>query len=183
MPAMTTASIHQIQVKYHPEADRILLQVRTQQAELYQVWLTRRMALRFWPHFHPAVNSAASAGVSSDAVVSPQAREMLAQVARERPLPSADFKTQFNAEGTQTPLGPEPVLATEISLRPNPQGGVVLLWREGQGRSLTLQIAEELSLALMRLLEAALQASQWGVLSAAPASEALPGESSAPLLN
>ncbi len=180
---MSRVNIHQIQVKYDPSADRILLQVRTQPPELYQVWLTRRMALRFWPHFQPMVASLALPSVSPGSVVSPEARQMLSQAARDKPLPHADFKTQFQADGAATPLGPEPVLATEISLKPTPTGGVMLQWREAGGRSLTLQVTEELSLALLRLLESALVASQWGVVNTPAAGQQTPGESPPALLN
>ena len=38
--------IHQLQLRYDPVADRLLPSVRTHQAELYRVWLTRRMVAR-----------------------------------------------------------------------------------------------------------------------------------------
>ena len=38
--------IHQIQVKYDALADRLLLQIRTRDEQLFPIWLTRRMVMR-----------------------------------------------------------------------------------------------------------------------------------------
>lgn len=161
-------SIHQIQITYDPAADRLLWQVRTTEAQVYALWLTRRLALRLWPHLRTRIAQQATP-LSAGAMVMPQAREMLEQAARSAPLPNADFKAPFQSEGVQRPLGTEPMLVSEVNLGQGPKGGVVLQWRDAQGRHLTLQLEQELSLAVMRLMEAALQRADWGVMPAATA--------------
>jgi hypothetical protein len=47
--------IHQLQVRYDPLADRVLLQVRTREGELMAASLTRRMAARLRAPLHDAV--------------------------------------------------------------------------------------------------------------------------------
>lgn len=164
-------SIHQIQITYDPAADRLLWQVRTTDAQVFALWLTRRLSLRLWPHLRARV-AQQSAPVSPKAVVTPQAREMLEQAARTAPLPHADFNAPFQSEGVQRPLGNEPMLVSEVNLGQGPNGGIVLQWRDAQGRHLTLQLEQELSLAVMRLMEAALQRADWGVpLASVPASK------------
>lgn len=169
--------IHQIQVKYDAAADRLLMQVRTRAGEVVGVWLTRRMMLRLWPHFDRAVTHVAVQRTAPDATVMPEAREMLQQAARERPLPHADFSKQFDPQPAARPLGTEPLLPTEINLTPSPTGALALRLREEGGRSLELRLGEELSSALLRLVEKALRASGWGLLpdAAPPAAAAPPG--------
>jgi hypothetical protein len=161
--------IHQMQVRYEAIADRLLIQVRTRAADLYAIWLTRRMALRLWPPLQQLVVRIGVARTSPQATVVPEAREMLAQAARERPLPSADFKTRFDPNVAAQPLGPEPLLPASVDLGPGPNGaGVLLKIREHRGRSLELRLSDDLATALARLMEKALAAADWGIVAAPP---------------
>jgi hypothetical protein len=174
--------IHQMQVSYDASADRLHWQVRTRAGEIIAVWLTRRMLSRLWPPFVQLVTRSA-ADITQDATVLPEAREMLAQAARDRPLPSADFKTRFDATPTARPLGAEPLLATAIDLAPGVNGrGIAIRIREGTGRSVELKLGDELATALMRLIEKALGASEWGLVLA-PVAPAEPASGPPALLN
>lgn len=154
-----------MQVKYEPTADRLLWQVRTRVGEIYAVWLTRRMVSRLWPPFQQLVTRGAVAQVARpDAVVLPEAREMLAQAARERPLPTAEFKTRFDPMPVAQPLGPEPLLPTAIDLAPGVNGkGLAIKLREANGRSVELKLGDDLATALLRLVEKAVAGSEWGL--------------------
>ena len=157
-----------MQVIYDPAADRLLWQVRTRAGEIIAVWLTRRMVSRLWPPFLKLVTQSAVAQVTPDATALPEAREMLAQAARDRPLPSADFTTRFDATPTAQPLGAAPLLATAVDMAPGVNArGVAIRIREPSGRSVELMLSDDLATALMRLIEKALCASEWG-LAAAP---------------
>lgn len=171
-----------MQVRYDPNADRISWQVRTRGGELFSVWLTRRMVLRLWPPFQQLVTRMELATqVAPTTVVHPEAREMLAQAARERPLPMADFKTPFSAEPAAEPLGAEPLLPTSIDLGSGDHGkGLAIRLREAAGRSLELRLNDDLSTALMRLLDKAVQASEWGLVTAPVAVEPPPVAGPAP---
>ena len=95
---------------------------------------------------------------------------MLAQAARSRSLPNADFATPFDAKATALPLGALPLLPLAIDLGPGPEGnGLALAAREADGRSLRLALSDDLATGLMRLLEQALVATDWGILT--PAAE------------
>lgn len=157
-----------MQVRYEPMADRLLLQVRTRAGELYAIWLTRRMALRFCPPFQQLVTRIGVARTAPEATVLPEAREMLAQAARERPLRHADFQTEFDASGVSRPLGAEPLLPASIDLGPGPKGGVLLKVREHRARSLELRLGDDLATALARLIEKALGNADWGIALAPP---------------
>jgi hypothetical protein len=160
-----------MQVRYEPTADRLLWQVRTRSGEIYAVWLTRRMVARLWPPFQQMVTRGAVAQVATpDATVMPEAREMLAQAARERPLPTADFKTRFDPKPVAQPLGPEPLLPSAIDMAPGNGGkGLAIKLREPNGRSVELRLGDDLSTALLRLIEKAVAASDWGLQVGPPA--------------
>ncbi|MEI6026001.1 MAG: hypothetical protein WCT47_04830 [Betaproteobacteria bacterium] len=175
--------IHQIQVKYDPLADRLLLQIRTRDELLFPIWLTRRMVMRLWPHFRGMVSGLAVTRSAPSAMAVPEARDMLAEAARERALRSADFKTQFDPSSAKQALGPEPMLPTAIDLRPAKGQAVVLVIRDANGRSLELAFGEDLAHGLSRLVESALVASEWGLVAAAAETQTEPGTPSARVLN
>ena len=166
-----------MQVRYQPAADRLLWQVRTQTGELFAVWLTRRMLRQLWPPLRHLVTSAGMAQVAPNATVLPEAREMMAQVARARPLAHANFSTPFDAKPVAQPLGPEPLLPTAIDLGPGADAkGLRITVREPAGRHMTLALSADLATALMRLLEQALAEADWGLGSAvATAPSGIPG--------
>ena len=175
--------IHQIQVKYDPLADRLLLQIRTRDEQLFPIWLTRRMVMRLWPHFRGMVSGLAVKRTAPAAMAVPEARDMLAEAARQRALQSADFKTQFDVSSAKQPLGPEPVLPTAIDLRPAQGQAVVLVIRDAAGRSLELAFGEDLAHGLLKLVESALATSEWGLGGTAPAAESESTASAARVLN
>jgi hypothetical protein len=170
-------NIHQMQVRYQPGADRILWQVRTAGGEVLQAWLTRRLLKMAWPHLRRMVVQAGLAQVvpgATAASVLPEARDMLAQAVRDRPLANARFNEPFQHDAAAQPLGPEPMLADAIDLGPGSEGrGLNIRLREAAGRAMALQLNDDLATALMRLLGQALAESDWGLVEP-PASEAPP---------
>ena len=173
-----------MQVRYDPAADRILWQVRTQAGEMFAAWLTRRMLSQIWRPFQNLVGQSSLAHTPVAASMLPEAHEMLAQTARARPLPGADFKAPFNPQATAQPLGPEPLLPIAADMGPRPDGpGMALRLRDDQGRSLAVQLTGDMCTALSRLLEKALADADWGLAVAAPPAPAAAGPQAPRLLN
>jgi hypothetical protein len=170
--------IHQMHLRYDAPADRILWQVRTRGGELLSVWLTRRLLSMIWAPFvdlvgraqlAPTTSTLAAAGTPPPLLV-PEARALMAEVARTRELPGADFSQPFDRSmPASEPLGAEPLLPQTVDLGPRPEGGgLAIRLRDGGGRALALQLDPDLSSALLRLLEQALRQADWG-LPVAPA--------------
>ena len=160
-------SIHQIQVLYDTTADRLLLHMRTGAAEMYSVWLTRRMLSRLYTPFRSAVTATSVAQTTPRALPVPEARQMLEQAALDRPLANADFGTPFVTTDASYPLGPEPLLPDTVDLRPGQGGQITLAFREPRGRRIEVALSNELSAALLRLVDSALAAAQWGLVASA----------------
>lgn len=162
-----------MQVRYDARADRVLWQVRTRAGELFAIWLTRRMVARFWPPFERLVAASdIAAQVGPGATLVPEAQQMLARAARERPLPQANFEVPFDPRPSACPLGPEPLLPLQIDLNPiaeSPPGLSVRIKEGDGGRRLDLRLGGDLATALLRLMEKAIDASDWGLATAAPA--------------
>lgn len=171
--------IHQIQLRYEATADRLLLQLRSTEAEIYAAWLTRRMVARLLPPFRQAVVQAGLQAVTPHALAVPEARQMLEQAALQRPLPGTQFNQPFVAdEHSRHPLGAEPLLPDAADLRPDAQAELHLVLRESRGRQLDIGLTPELATALLRLMDSALAAADWGLgpgLAPAPEAAAAPG--------
>jgi hypothetical protein len=164
--------IHQIQLRYEATADRLLLQLRSTEAEIYAAWLTRRMVTRLLPPFRQAVVQAGLHAVTPHALALPEAREMLEQAALQRPLPGTQFNQPFVAdEHSRHPLGAEPLLPDAADLRPGTAGELHLVLRESRARQIDIGLTPELATALLRLMDSALAAADWGL---APAPEPTP---------
>lgn len=159
-----------MQLRYQPAADRLLWQLRTNDGQLYAVWLTRRMVRLLWPPMTRLVTSAGLRQEMPHASVVPEAQAMLAEAMRARPLPGASFDQPFDTRAAARPLGPEPLLPEAVDLGPGPGGqGLKLQLREATGgRSITVQLTADLATALQRLLEQALAAADWGLQPSPP---------------
>lgn len=173
-----------MQLRYQPAADRLLWQLRTTGGDLYAVWLTRRMVRLLWPPLNKLVTHAGIVQTMPHASVLPEAQAMLAQAALERPLPGASFSEPFIAQAQTEPLGPEPLLPEAVDLGPGDGGqGLQLQLREPGGRSLGMQLSDDLSTGLLRLLEQALAGADWGGPFTAAAAPQAPGPATPRTLN
>jgi hypothetical protein len=163
--------LSQISVQYLPEADRLLMRVKSTAGELYEVWLTRRLMLRWWPHAQTVVQSLGvsvqSQRLAPTSVPTPEAKTMMAETAKQTVLAGADFKTPFDANAKTQPLGQEPLLAVEVQMSVIASGAqkqLRLILLDAQRRQVQLQLAEPLAIAVRELLEQGLSKAQWGLL-------------------
>ena len=149
----------------------------------FAVWFTRRLCARLWPHLTSVVTRFAVAHevaqTAPNAHLMPEAREMLAQSARERVLRNADFKTPFQDQASAHPLGSEPLLATEVQLTPLPDGHLRLVIVDITKRNVQMQLTETLATAVNELMREALRQADWGfALQAVPATGPVPAQGS-----
>jgi hypothetical protein len=173
----TGMAIHQIQVLYDTTADRLLVHMRTATAEVYSVWLTRRMLSRLYGPFRRVVTLINIAKTTPQALAVPEAREMLEKAALERPLANADFGKPFVSNDASYPLGPEPLLPDAVDLRQDKGGQTVMVFREPRGRRIEVALSHELSAALLRLIDSALATAQWDLpASGTEAEKSAPAE-------
>lgn len=167
-------SIHQIQVRYEPVHDRLLLQMLTVDRQLLPIWLTRRLTSRLMPHLRRTVSAVAAAGASPNAMVLPDAQDMMAQASRERALKSADLKTPFDADQARQPLGPEPLLPVAIDVAAPGGVGVALTFRDSARQSVEVKLGQDHALVMVELIEAAIAQSEWELPAAGATAAAEP---------
>jgi hypothetical protein len=188
-------NIHQLSVNYIQEHDRILVRINTTASEELRLWFTRRLTIGLQPMLQKIVaewvakqEAVKSSSISPTATADAQTQAMLAEFKREESLQKSDFQTPYKPPNA-LPLGPEPLLVTEISVTPLPSGQLQLSFNEklpldnGQPnpnpRGFRVALEQKLVHGFVHLLEKAVATSQWAGLTAVsmhPAEPAMPGE-------
>ena len=171
--------IHQLSVNYLAEQDRIFVRVNTSASEEIRLWLTRRLMLGLWPLLSKLLTQhllkLEAAGASLEQA-DEDLKKMLADFRKEQFLQEADFDTPYDGDQAVLPLGPDPVLVTDVDASPLPNGRLRLSFNERlphakEPRAFQIELDPKLMQGMMHLLEQALSRSQWQEAFAQAAAE------------
>lgn len=187
-------NIHQLSVNYIQEHDRILVRINTTAGQELRLWFTRRLTLGLMPMVEKIVaqwvamqEAVKSPLTTPTATADAQTQQLLADFKREESLQTSDFQTPYKAPNA-LPLGPEPLLVTEISVTPLPSGQLQLSFNEKlpldngtappNPRGFRIALEQKLVHGFVHLLQKAVASSQWasGATTATHAEPTLPGE-------
>lgn len=151
--------IDRLSVQYVADADRLLMRVGFDGASEAQLWLTRRLVMRFWP----ALIKLAEAKPDIRVQPNPEARQALVGIEHEKALREVTFtKTGSTPEPERKPaLGDEPVLVTRINARRAPDGHTVIAFVPSTGAGVTLRLQDRLLHGYMKLLQTAVAKAEW----------------------
>ena len=127
-------NLYQMNGKYRADEDRIIFRMKTRNGAVLLFSLTRRFVRLLWPvladllkteyaHREPGRKHL------TDAMVDFEGKKNLAQ---------ADFRTPFETEGANFPLGEKPVLLTRIVVKKNSDGTPMLCMLPPHGRGIEL---------------------------------------------
>ena len=158
-------NIHQLSLHHDVLHDRLLLRINTTAKEEIRVWLTRRLALGLQPHLERlGLDIMAPLPTPQTPVHSEHTRQMMAEFKHQENLGKADFSTPYN-EADTLPLGPEPLLITDIQMSPQPDGTIVLGFQEKLGppphRGFQARVQADLILGLQHLMRDAIDKADW----------------------
>ena len=165
-------NIHQVSVSYVIEQDRLLLRLNCKEGGELRAWLTRRLALGLMPVLNKTAGEQmaklAGAGLSA-AGLEDKRQQMVTAFEKEASLRKGDFETPYQAQAhapVDVPVGPEPLLLTEVKITPMGNGQLRLQMFEkfpGQDSNRNFQIMMDapLSNGLLQLLHQGLQQSRW----------------------
>ena len=159
-------NIHQLQVIYQIEEDRILIRLNTLTGEEFRLSLTRRMMRRLFPYF---VRESKQTGATAFQVPSHDGanNNALDQFKKQELLHLGDFQTPFSNQVSVLPIGEEPLLATTIHVNRQEHGSLQLRFEEqvlnrSELRSFEVTMGVDLFKGFMHLLESALDQADWG---------------------
>jgi len=169
--------IHQLGVNYDERHDRLLMRVNTVDAQEVRLWLTRRISLRLLAPLQTAIARMEASQASID-IADAQAKAMLVELKHDDFLQKADLKTPYSEASKTLPLGPEPLVVTEITIHIQGQHGAQMVFQdagspETPARSCTLQMQPPLVHGMLHLLSNAMTAAQWETPAQAPLTGAM----------
>lgn len=176
-------NIHQVSVSYLQEQDRLMIRINGKDGGELRALLTRRLALALLPVLNKTASNeiqkiAAPTGTPTS--LEDQRGQLLTAFQKEASLRSGDFETPYQDQAGQPadlPLGPEPLLLTEVKVTPLGNGQLRLqLFEKLQGqeavRNFQVTMDPPLSNGLLQLLHQSIQLSRWlevpAVLTAIP---------------
>ena len=160
-------NIHQVNVSYSGEQDRLLIRINSQSGEEFRAWLTRRMALELLPHLGRTAQEQMQKTFAPPPASAPlnERREQLVQnFQKEAAVYDGDFQTPYKDKPVALPLGQEPLLVTEVRFTPLADAKIQVLLLERlpeRQRDLQLVMDPALTQGLLRLLNQGLKASSW----------------------
>lgn len=183
-------NIHQVSVSYLQEQDRMMLRINGREGGELRAWLTRRLALALLPVLDKsATDQTRKAATPQGPATSldEQRGQLLTTFEKEATLRSGDFETPYRDQSgppPDVPVGPEPLLLTEVKVTLMGNGQLRLQLFEklpGQDavRDFELMMDPQLSNGLLHLLHQSVKLSQWLTVPAAAA--AAPGDAPAHL--
>lgn len=160
-------NIHQVNVSYVGEQDRVLLRINSVGGEEFRIWLTRRLCLQLLPVLDKSSQSQLQAQLPppNPAAPLPEQREQILQnFQKEAAAYGGDYKTPYKDQPAALPLGEEPLLVTELNLTPLKDGKLqmALLERLPQRkRDMQINMDPTLTQGLLRLIHQAIISSEW----------------------
>jgi hypothetical protein len=181
-------NIHQVSVSYVQEQDRLLIRISGKEGGELRAWLTRRLALALLPILSKtATEQIQKIAAPSEPVASLEQRrgQMLEAFKKEASLREGDFETPYQSQQDLPgglPLGPEPLLLTEVQITPMSGGQLRMQMFEklpGQDevRNFQVMMDPQLSNGFLHLLHQSLKGAQWLQLAALTADTELPADS------
>lgn len=162
--------LHQIQIRFEPEQDRLLLRVNTQTGAELRYWLTRRIVKRLLPVLTRTL------GATDERVVTqptPEAKKAVLDFRREEAISKSDFSKPFEEKATHTPLGEEPILVSKVSIRRHEQGYLLRLF-PANGQALNLMLQDRVLHTLCELIRRGVRLADWDLVLETPTEPAPP---------
>jgi hypothetical protein len=173
-PKIQSMRVHQLNIRYDNEQDRLLTRINTDTGQEFRLWLTRRLVLGLLPLLRRLVaeHDERDAAAQNEASPAPdrQVRQLLGEFKKDQLLQQADFRPPFKepppeAERTL------PLLVGEVVVNALASGNLQAVFRGLQGdtppREIRLELDSQLMHGFMHLLELAFTASEWSRVSVA----------------
>jgi hypothetical protein len=164
--------LHQIQVGYNAENDRLLLRAtfRDPERALHEVraWLTRRIVHRLWPGIMRALETK----VTLERPQAQHARREIVGMAHQASISEnvqrGGFSKQFEDAAASFPLGSDPLLITTANFHLKAQQPVRIELVASNGKRFEIAFSDGILHGFCKLLQDGVKTAQWGLELAMP---------------
>lgn len=164
------AQIHQINVRYMPAQDRLVLRLNTTDKKLFRFFLTRRFTRELWQ----ALNRFQEQDPEVEKHADPSVRSAVKSFRQENAVRKEQFGQKFDDAATEEPLGDHPVLVTGFGFVQRDEGRPNrMAFKLADGRRMTMGANQQIVVSLMKLIAQAMDQTEWN-LDLGGAEEPLP---------
>jgi hypothetical protein len=170
--------INQIQIRYAPIEDRIVLRLNTEDSSEFRFWITRRYAKILAGSLLKLLQSAEDVQEHKEE----QVKKAVMTFQHEEAISKADFAKTFQAQPKSMPLGNVPVLLSKLTIKQTDDGNPMLCMYPEQGQGIDLALQQQLLHSISKLFADALQASDWDVDFSLPANGLVQQDMEKPVL-
>lgn len=159
--------LHQLQVAYVAEHDRLLLRAtfRNPDQSLHEVraWLTRRILSRLWPGIVRALETK----VTLDQPQAQHARRELVGMSHQASVSqnerAGNFGKKFEDAVQTYPLGQEPLLVSTVNFHVAPQMPVRIEFLQADGKRFEISFGDPVLHGFCKLVQDGAAKAEWGV--------------------
>jgi hypothetical protein len=148
--------LHQINLGYSPEEDRMLLRINTTGKTEYRLWLTRRYVRLLWNLLTKSVERLPDVRAQA----APETRQAVKSFQREEARQAADYSKDYEDSETKRPLGEAASLLTGVRATPGAKGTQLTLQTK-DGRAINLTLEKKLLYSLCDLLISSTTQAKW----------------------
>lgn len=177
--------LHQLNLKFDPEQDRLLLRINTSTQLELRLWLTRRLTVGVLPLVRrlvtEQVTKAEALEAANDTALTakdPKIREFLSEIKKDTILKSSDFSTPFKEQAqSSTPAqlaapADDALLVSEMALTPMANGHLKIKFTgkssaSAQRRDVQIDLDDKLMHGFLHLLEQSYATSEWATTAVA----------------
>ena len=159
------SQMHQMQLTYVPQEDRILFRLNTKARQEFRFWMTRRYSEMLWNTLTDILTKAERNRQPSDQPPVKAPPDSLVEstkqeIKHKEVVSSSDFETQYQ-ESTYLPLGEEPALLFSVGIKPNPRGQAMLCMHPEKGQGIEMVLNEQILHSLCKLVQETTRKANW----------------------
>ncbi|QTA87854.1 hypothetical protein [Desulfonema magnum] len=149
-------NIHQFNMQFNPEEDRIIFRLNTVNGEEFRFFLTRRFVKVLWPVLLQLLSNDLK---RREPVKAHVVKEVL-EFEREEVVSKANFKQQYVEQAKTFPLGEDIILLFRIQVKQAP-GGDILCLHPSKGKGIEFMVNNTFLHPFCKLLQDAVIKAQW----------------------
>jgi hypothetical protein len=160
---MVTQKIHQLQVAYSSEEDRLLLRFNTTDGVEFRFWLTRLFVQKFWPGFVSTLEVQSPQHSSNNQAQDDVVKDKVMGFMHQAALAKANFAEKFDTTQSECPLGNSPILVCKATIQKREGDSYLLSLYPAKGYGVELGVDQNLLHLLGKMISDAVAKIDWGL--------------------
>lgn len=160
-------NIHQLQITYSNQEDRLILRINSQERDEMRLFLTQRIMILFWDILIQSINHYTQQQTLNNAKepavnLAPKVEEIQQQIQHQNIIDQSDYKTPFN-DGNKFPAGESPILVEKITINNLANNTSTLIFSSGDGQNISLNLNQQLLHNLSNLIIKVIPSTNWDI--------------------